>query len=167
MTPSRLEGCYDIERHDTTEMARPLQIAKQEALTDSIHFYNSEPLHDHISTVGCYTDRARSRGMMSHPARPCNQPPDHLHIGQSTADEHELVRPALNTDSFNKEDRQQKQQEKDNSDNENDSQLLQEANNVAAALKAEKVMDIHIPSKEDSSPGLANSDLSPEPSQDR
>jgi hypothetical protein len=48
---------------------------------------------------------------MAHPARPRNQAPDHLSTDRSAADEHELVRPALNSDIFDGEERQRRQQE--------------------------------------------------------
>jgi hypothetical protein len=46
-------------------------------------------------------------------------------------------------------------------------QPRQEVNGVAAALMTGKVGDTHLSSKEDESPGLANHDPSPDPSQDR
>jgi hypothetical protein len=49
---------------------------------------------------------------MSHPAGPHSQPPDHLPTDQSAVDKHKLVRPTLNSNIFNKEDRQwQEEQE--------------------------------------------------------
>jgi hypothetical protein len=43
---------------------------------------------------------------MSPSARPRDYPPDYLPIFQSTADEHKLVRPALNSDIFDEDERQ-------------------------------------------------------------
>ncbi|PVH70467.1 hypothetical protein DL98DRAFT_133862 [Cadophora sp. DSE1049] len=179
-------------------MAPRLRLAEQEASTsDSMRPYNpssrlsSEPLHDRISTEGLDTRRARSEATTSHSARPRSQPPrrsrastenqlsqeHHLHTRRSVADEHEhwLVRPTLDTDTFDKGERQEVEaEEADDEDNDkDDGQPQQEVNGVAAALTAERVGDAHLSGKEDGSPrpaerqqSLPNSDLSPEPSQE-
>ena len=62
---------------------------------------------------------------MSHPAGPHSQPPDHLPTDRSTVDEHELVRPALNSDIFNEEDTQRQGEDKDYNNDVEDSRQLQ------------------------------------------
>jgi len=98
---------------------------------------------------------------MSNSARPYSQPlhssrasflnqlnqEDHLHTGRSAADEHELVRPILDTDTFDEEKRQQRQQQEE--DDKDDSQPQQKVNNVAVALTTEKVSYTHLFSKGD------------------
>jgi hypothetical protein len=107
---------------------------------------------------------------MSPPARPRDHPPDHLPTFQSTADEHELVRPALNSDIFDEDERQRQEGEEEQddwvygNDNEEGRQIQQEVReNVTATLTSEKVGDTHLSSK-DESLRLATHDLSPEPS---
>jgi hypothetical protein len=56
---------------------------------------------------------------MSHPADPHSQPLDHLPTDRSAVDEHELVRPALNSDIFDKEDRQRQEVEQGDEDYDN------------------------------------------------
>jgi hypothetical protein len=53
---------------------------------------------------------------MSSPTRPYDYPPDHLPTFQSTADEHKLVRPVLNSDIFNKDERQRQEREEEQDD---------------------------------------------------
>jgi len=129
---------------------------------------SSEPLNDHISAADHCTVHARSEATTSHPASPRSQPPDHLPTDQSAVEEHELVHPALNSDTFDKEDRPQQEEDEDY-DNTKDRQPQQEVNEdvAAAALMTGKVGDTHLSSKKDESPGLANHDPSPEPSQDK
>jgi hypothetical protein len=76
---------------------------------------------------------------------------DHLHTGRSTADEHGLIRPALDTDTFDEEKRQQQQEEddEDEDNDEDDGQPQQKVNNVAAALTTERVGNTHLSSKGD------------------
>jgi hypothetical protein len=174
--PSNLEGCHEIERNDFTETAQRLRFAEQEASTsDLMRPYgpssrpSSEPLHDRIGTEDLYTRRARSEATMSNSARPRSQPlhcsrasflkqlsqEDHLHTRRSAADEHRLVRPALDTDTFGKGKRQQRQQQKeddeDEDNDEDDGQPQQKVDNVAAVLTAERVGDTHLSSKGDES----------------
>jgi hypothetical protein len=79
------------------------------------------------------------------PARCRNHPPDHLPTVRSTADEHELVRPALNSDIFDEEERQRQEEEEQddwgygNNNNEDDRQLQQEVKeDVTATLTSKK-----------------------------
>jgi hypothetical protein len=132
VSPSNPEGCHDIERNDFTETAQRLRLAEQDASTsDSMRPYSpssrpsSDPSHGCIDAKDHSTDRARSEAVISHSARPRNQSPrrsrssplnqlseeDHLHTDQNAADEHEPVHPALDTDTFDKEDRRQQQQQ--------------------------------------------------------
>jgi hypothetical protein len=114
---------------------------------------------------------ARSDATMSHPTGPRSQPPDHLPTDRSAVDEHELVRPALNSDIFDEEDRQRQEEEQEDEDYDNDiedRQPQQEVKeDVAAALMSGKIGGIHLSSKKDESLRLANHDPSPEPSQDK
>ena len=115
--PPSSDGWYDID--DFPETAQRSRRSEQRASTsDCMRPYaasssraSSEPLHDHISTADHCTVRASSEATMSHPARPCNQPPDHLPTDRSAADEHELVRPALNSDIFDGEERQRQEEQ--------------------------------------------------------
>jgi hypothetical protein len=107
------------------------------------------------------------------PARCRNHPPDHLPTVRSTADEHELVRPALNSDIFDEEERQRQEEEEQddwgygNNNNEDDRQLQQEVKeDVTATLTSKKIGDTHLSSK-DESLSLPTHDPSPEPSQDK
>jgi hypothetical protein len=50
------------------------------------------------------------------PARPRDHPPDHLPTFQSTVDEHELVCPVLNSDIFDKDERQRQEGEEEQDD---------------------------------------------------
>jgi len=109
---------------------------------------------------------------MSHPAGPHSQPPDHLPTDQSAVDEHELVRPALNSDIFNKEDRQWQEMEQrdENYDNDikNGNQLQQKVKkNIAAALITRKISNTYLSSRKNKSPGLANYNPPPKPSEDK
>ena len=120
---------------------------------------SSELLHGRISSEDYYIGRARSEATTSHLPRPRSQAPDHLHTGRSAANDHELVRSALNTDTFDEEDRQQRQEEQeeeeekgDDDDDEDNSQPQQEVNNAAAALTSKKFGDAHLSSKEGESP---------------
>ena len=128
--------------------------------TSSSSCASSEPLHDHISAAGQCTVCAKSEATMSPPARPRNHPPDHLLMDQSVADEHELVRPALNSDIFDEEERQRQEEEEEqedwgydnDNDNEDGRQLQQEVKeDVAATLMFENVGDTHLSSKKDES----------------
>lgn len=56
---------------------------------------SNEPLNDHISTAKHYSVHARSEAIVSHPARPRSQSPDHLPTERSAADEYKLVRPVF------------------------------------------------------------------------
>ncbi|KAI9769831.1 MAG: hypothetical protein M1840_003825 [Geoglossum simile] len=146
--PSRLDGWYDIDDYPKT--VQRLRLAEGALTSNSMCPYNpssrlsSELLHDRIDTGGLDTHRARSETATSHSARPRGPPPrrsrestgnrlgqeDRLHAGQSTADEREyedqLVRPALNTDTFDKGERQQQEAEAegevDKDDDEDDGQ---------------------------------------------
>ncbi|KAI9782621.1 MAG: hypothetical protein M1839_004867 [Geoglossum umbratile] len=171
--PSSLDGWYGIDDYPKTV----------------------QHLHDRIDTDGLDTHRARSEAATSHSARPRSPPPrcsrastgnqlsqeDRLHAGRSTADEREygdeLVRPALNTDTFDKGERQQQEAEVegevDKHDDEDDSQPQQRVNSVAAVLMTERVGDTHLSSKGDKSARPAKqqrplpySDSSSEPSHD-
>jgi hypothetical protein len=144
--PSSLDGWYDIDDYPETV----------------------QRLHDRIDT-----HRARSEVATSHSAHSRSPPPrrsrsstgnrlgqkDHLHACRSTADVHKyvdkLVRPALNTDTFDKGERQQQEAEVegevDKDDDEDDGQLQQRVNSVAAVLTTEGVGDIHLSSKGDKS----------------
>lgn len=99
---------------------------------------SSELSYDRIDTDGLDTYRARSEAATSHSAHPRNLPArpsrtstgnrldqdDCLHAGRSTADEREyedeLVRPALNTDIFDKRERQQQEAESEGKVNKDD-----------------------------------------------
>ncbi|KAI9770373.1 MAG: hypothetical protein M1839_003215 [Geoglossum umbratile] len=170
--PSSLDGWYDIDDYPETV----------------------QRLHDRIDTGDLDTHRARSETATSHSARPRSSPPrrsrestgnrlsqeNRLHAGQSTADEREyedeLVRPALNTDTFDKGERQQQEAEAegevDKDDDEDDSQPQQRVNSVAV-LTTERVGDTHLSGKGDENARPAKrqrplpySDSSPEPSHD-
>jgi hypothetical protein len=108
---------------------------------------------------------------MSYPACPCSQPLYHLPTDQSAVDGHKLVRSALNSDIFNKEDRQrqeEKQEDEDCKDNEGSRQPQQEVKeDVAAALMTGKIGGTYLSSKKDESLGLGYHDSSPEPSHDK
>ncbi|KAI9768925.1 MAG: hypothetical protein M1840_004521 [Geoglossum simile] len=82
-------------------------------------------------------------------------------------------RPALNTDTFDKEERQQQEAEAegkvDKDDDGDDGQVQQVANGVAAVVTAKRIGDSHLFDKEDGSPRpaeqqrlLPSRDLSPE-----
>ncbi|KAI9770863.1 MAG: hypothetical protein M1839_003026 [Geoglossum umbratile] len=196
--PSSLDGWYDIDDYPKT--VQRLRLAEGALTSNSMCPYNpssrlsSELLHDRIDTGGLNTHRARSETATSHSARPRGLPPrrsrestgnrlgqeDRLHAGQSTADEREyedqLVRPALNTDTFDKGERQQQEAEAkgevDKDDDKDDGQPQQRVNSVAV-LTTERVGDTHLFSKGDESARPAKrqrplpySDSSPEPSHD-
>ncbi|KAI9760293.1 MAG: hypothetical protein M1840_002570 [Geoglossum simile] len=113
---------------------------------------SSKLLHDCIDKDGLDMHRARSEAATSHSACPQSLPQcrsrastenrlgqeDRLYAGRSTADEREyedeLVRPALNTDAFDKGERQQQEAEAerkvDKDDDEDDGQVQQAANGV-------------------------------------
>ncbi|KAE8440724.1 hypothetical protein EG329_006775 [Mollisiaceae sp. DMI_Dod_QoI] len=154
---------------------KPSTSDSMRAHTSSSTCASSEPLHDHISATGQCTVCAKPEATMCPPARPRNQPPDHLPTDQSAADEHELVRPALNSDIFDEERQRQeeeKEQEDGGHDNDNDSedgrQLQQEVKEeVAATLMSKKAGDTYLSSKKDESLRPANHDPSPESSQDK
>ncbi|KAF8850006.1 hypothetical protein BDZ45DRAFT_697068 [Acephala macrosclerotiorum] len=133
---------------------------------------SSEPLHDHINAAGQCTVRARSEATMSHPARSRNQPQDHFPTDRSAGDEHEPIRPALNSDICDGEEKQRQEEEQEDedcgNDNEDGRQPQQEVmEDVAAALMTGKVGDTHQCSKKGESPGLANRDSFSKPSQDK
>jgi hypothetical protein len=115
--PPNSDVWHDID--DLLETAERLQHSEPKPSTfDSIRHYtsstssaSSEPLHDHISAAGHCTVCAKSEATMYPPARCRNHPPDHLPTVRSTADEHELVRPALNSDIFDEEERQRQEEE--------------------------------------------------------
>jgi hypothetical protein len=173
-TLASLDGWYDIDDYPETV----------------------QRLHDRIDTDGLDTHRARSEAATSHSARPRSPPPhhsrastgnqlgqeDHFHAGRSTADEREhedeLVRSALNTDTFDKGKRQQQETEVegevDKDDDEDDSRLQQGVDSVAAVLATERVGDTHLSSKGDESARPAKRqrplpyiDSSSEPSYDK
>jgi hypothetical protein len=173
--PPNSDVWHDIDDLlDTAERLRHLE--PNPSMSDSMRPHtsssscaSSEPLHDHISAAGQCTVCAKSETTMSPPTRPCNHSSDHLPTDRSAADEHELVRPALNSDIFDEEERQQQEQEEDGGyDNEDGGQLQQEVKeDVAATLMSEKVGDTHLSSKKNKSLRLANYDSSLEPSQDK
>jgi hypothetical protein len=108
---------------------------------------------------------------MSHPASP-RQPPDHLPTDQSAVDEHELVRPILNSNIFDEEDTQRQEEEQEdenyNNDIEDGNQPQQEVKeDVAIALMTRKVGDTYLSSGEDKSLGLATYDPPSKPSKDK
>jgi hypothetical protein len=149
--PSSLDRWYDIDDYPKTVQC----------------------LHDRIDTDGFDTYRVRSEAATSYSARPQSPLPrrsrastgnwlgqeDRLHVGRSTTDEREyedeLVRPALNTDTFDKGERQQQEEdaegEVDKDDDKDDGQLQQRVNSVAAVLTTERVGDTHLSSKGDES----------------
>jgi hypothetical protein len=161
-------------------MVQRLRLTEGALTSDSMCPYNpslhlsSELLYDRIDTDGLDTYRARSEAATSHSACPRNLPArpsetsignrldqeDCLCTGRSTADEREyedeLARPALNSDIFNKSERQQQEAESEGKvnrdDNEDDGQVQQGANGVAAAVMAKKISDNHLSDKEDGSP---------------
>lgn len=100
---------------------------------------------------------------MSHPARSRNQPQDHFPTDRSAGDEHEPIRPALNSDIFDGEERQRQEDEDCDNDNEDSRQPQQEVMEDVAG----KVGDTHQCSKKGESPGLANRDSFSKPSQDK
>lgn len=125
-------GCHDPEPHDFNETAQLLRPAKQGALTsNSMRRYSpssrgsSEPLHGWVDREGLYSGRVRSEAAMSYASRAHSQPPccsqpspldqlspeNDLYTNRSAVDEHELVRPALDTDTFDKGKRQEQQEE--------------------------------------------------------
>jgi hypothetical protein len=74
------------------------------------------------------------------------------------ADEHEmpeLVRPTLESNTFDKEKMQQQEVEAVDEDSDENSQPQQEVNDGAAALMAERFGDAHLFDNEDGSPGPA------------
>ncbi|KAF8847268.1 hypothetical protein BDZ45DRAFT_343497 [Acephala macrosclerotiorum] len=104
---------------------------------------------------------------MSHPASP-RQPPDHLPTDRSAVDEHELVRPALNSDIFDEQNTQPQEDENYDNDIEDGNQPQQEVKeDVAAALMTGKVGDTHLSSGKDENLGLAPCDPPPKPSEDK
>lgn len=153
---------------------KPLTLDSMRHHTSSTSSASSEPLHDHISAAGHCTVCAKSEATMYPPARYRNHPPYHLPTVRSAADEHELVRPALNSDIFDEEERQRQEEEEqddwgygNNNNNEDGRQLQQEVKeDVTATLTSEKVGDTHLSSK-DESLRLATHDPSPELSQDK
>jgi hypothetical protein len=136
---------------------------------------------------GLYRVRARSEAATSCASRPHSQPlcrlrtspldqpstEDHLHTGRSAADEQELVRPALNTDTFDEEkSREQQEEDEERWDDDGEGQLQYGAN-VAAARTAKSVDDIPLSSEEGESARppkrqrlVPGGDPSPEPGQD-
>lgn len=150
---------------DSTTLAPPSNLDEWHDIDDF-----PEPLHHHTSAAGQCTVRARSEATMCSSARPRSEPLNHL-TNRSAADENELVRPALNSDIFDEEERQRQEQEDWGYDNDNDikdgRQLQQEVKeDVTATLTSEKVGDTFLSSK-DESLRLATHDPSPEPSQDK
>ena len=115
--------------------------------------------------------RARSEAIICSSTRSRSQPLDHLPTNRSAVDEHELVCPALNSDTFDKEDKEQQEEEQEDEDYDNiedGRQLQQEVKeDVAVVLTSGKVDDTHLSGKKDESLELANCDLSPEPSKDK
>ncbi|KAI9768892.1 MAG: hypothetical protein M1839_003846 [Geoglossum umbratile] len=100
---------------------------------------------------------------------------------ENTADEREyedeLVRHALNTDTFDKGERQQREAKPegkvDKDDDEDDGQVQQAANGVAAVVTAKRIGDNRLSGEEDGSPRpaepqrlLPSQDPSPEPGHD-
>jgi hypothetical protein len=197
--PSSLDEWYDIDNYP--EMVQCLQLAEGALTSNSMcpyspsSYLSSELLYDRIDTDGLDTHSTRSEAATSHYTRPRSLSPrrsrastgnrlgqeDRLHAGQSTADEREykdeLVRPALNTDIFDKRDRQQQEAEAegevDKNDDEDDGQLQQRVNSVAAVPMTESVGNTHLSSKGDESARPAKrqrplpyGDSSPEPSYD-
>ncbi|KAI9764341.1 MAG: hypothetical protein M1839_005958 [Geoglossum umbratile] len=176
--PSSLDGWYDID--DYPETVQPLRLNEGTLTSSSMCPYSpssrlsSKLLHDCIDKDGLDTHRARSEAATSHSARPQSPPPcrsrastenrlgqeDRLYAGRITADgreyEDELVRPALNTDAFDKGERQQQEAEAerkvDKDDDEDDGQVQQAANGVAAAVMAKRIGDNHLSDKEGGSP---------------
>jgi hypothetical protein len=150
-TLASLDGWYDIDDYPETV----------------------QRLHDCIDTDSLDMHPAKSKAATSHSARPRSPSPyrsrastgnqlgqeDCLHASRSTADEYEyeneLVRPALNTDNFDKGKRQQQEAEVegevDKDDDEDDDQLQQGVDNVAVVLTTERVDDTYLSSKEDES----------------
>ncbi len=179
--PSNSDVWHDID--ELLETAERLQHSEPKPSTShsmrhhtsSSSSASSKPLHDHISAAGQCTACAKSEATMSPPARPHN-PPNHLPTDRSAADEHELVRPALNSDIFDEEERQRREEEEEqddwgygnDNDNEDGRQLQQEVEeDVIATLMSEKVGDTRLSSNKDESLRLATHDPSPEPSQDK
>jgi hypothetical protein len=159
---------HDID--EVLETAQRLRRSEQKpSMFDCMRLYDSssrapsELLHDHISAADQSTFRARSEATMAHPARSYNQPPDQLSPDQSTKDESELIRPGLNSDTFDVEERQRQEGEQEDEDCDNDDkdgrQPQQEIKeDVAAALVTGKVSDSYLYSKKGESPVLANYD---------
>lgn len=79
--------------------------------------------------------------------RPCNHSPDYLPTNRSVVDEYELIRPALNSNIFNEEERQRQEEEEEeeqddwgynnDNDNEDSRQLQQEVKDDMAATLTE------------------------------
>ncbi|KAI9770344.1 MAG: hypothetical protein M1839_003221 [Geoglossum umbratile] len=175
--PSSLDGWYDID--DFPEMVQRLRLAEGTLMSNSIRPYSpfSHLSNDCIDTEGLDTHRFRSEATASHSARPRSPPSrrsrtsigdwlgqeDRLHAGRNIADEREyedeLARPALNTDTFDKGERQQQEAKAEGKvnkdDDEDDSQVQQAENGVAAAVTAKRIGDNHLSGKEDGSPGPA------------
>ncbi|KAI9776258.1 MAG: hypothetical protein M1839_000492 [Geoglossum umbratile] len=179
---------------DSTTLAPPSSLDRWYDIDD--YSETVQRLHDRIDTDGLDMHRARSKVATSHSARPQSPPlrcsrastgnrlgqEDRLHAGRSTAEEREyedeLVRPALNTDTFDKGERQQQEAEVegevDKDDDEDDGQLQQRVNSVAAVLTTERIGDTHLSSKGDESARPAKrqrplpySNSSPEPGHDK
>jgi hypothetical protein len=110
----------------------------------SSSYASSEALNDHVSVADHHPRRAISKATMSHLARPLSQPLDHLLTNRSAVDENKLVRPALNSDLFDEEDRQRQEDEQEDEDYDNDNedrrQPQQEVKEyVVAALMTRKI----------------------------
>jgi hypothetical protein len=161
-------GCHDIERNDFTETAQHLRLGEQDASTsDSMRAYSpssrpsSESLHDRIDTEDHSTDRAIPEAVIFHSAPSCNQSPhcsrssllnqfsqeDNLHTDRSATDEHEPVRPSLDTHAFHEEDRRREDEKQevscgsdddDEGEEVNDALPQRETNSVKATLMAKK-----------------------------
>ncbi|KAI9779869.1 MAG: hypothetical protein M1839_007182 [Geoglossum umbratile] len=147
--PSSLDGWHDIDEYPETV----------------------QRLHDRIDTDGLDTHRARSEAATSHSARPRSPPPrcsrastgnrlgqeDRLYAGRSTADEREyedeLVRPALNTDTFDKGERQQQEAEVegevDKDDDEDDEPSHDEAGSYSDSYSDDELNNAKAKSDED------------------
>jgi hypothetical protein len=73
----------------------------------------SKLLDDDISLAAYYAVSARPDATMPHSTRPCTQPLPHLPTDRNVVDEYELVRPALNSDTFDGNWRQQVEDQED------------------------------------------------------
>jgi hypothetical protein len=112
--PSTSEGRHGVE---------PLQLSEQASTS---YFTSpcspsprpsSEQFHDSTSTRSLHTSHTRSKAATSN-SPPRSQSPqlsqeDHLHIGQSTLDEHELVGYTLDTFAEEKEEPDQRTEERE------------------------------------------------------